>query len=148
MRSIFFERNGLLGLSVSMLIAAAACNQSNAQSPNSEAQASASADGALCQIPLPDGIPVPENLTIETCQQSGSMTTFRGGVQTRDGVDIVFSNLKATYHGAGFTVFDNTSGAVRSIIFGGSGHRKGEIQLNPKQSAIAVSINLYPEDME
>jgi len=76
------------------------------------------------------------------------MTTFQGKAQTRQQVDTVFADLKSTYKMSGFTLYDNSAGNIRSVIFGGAGHRKGEIQLNPKSGFLAVSINLYPEDMQ
>ncbi len=130
------------------MMAAAACGQTSAEPSPTPASPEASSSAAGCAIALPEGLPVPPNLDIETCQQSEKMTTFRGKAQTRQQVDTVFADLKSTYETAGFTLYDNSAGSIRSVIFGGAGHRKGEIQLNPKSGFLAVSINLYPEDMQ
>ena len=130
------------------MIAAAACGQTSAEPSPAPASPQASTTAPGCAIALPEGLHLPQNLHIETCQQTEKMTTFRGKVQTGQQVDTVFADLKSTYEAAGFTLYDNSAGSIRSVIFGGAGHRKGEIQLNPKSGYLAISINLYPEDMQ
>jgi hypothetical protein len=107
----------------------------------------ASAEPAACAIPVPAGVPVPEGLNIQTCSASEKITGFHGKAPLPAEVDASFAALKATYKADGFALYDNSHGKIRSVIFGGKGHRKGEIQLNPKDGYLSVSINLYPADI-
>jgi len=107
----------------------------------------ASAEPAACAIPFPAGVPVPEGLDIQTCSPSEAITGFHGKAPLPVDVDASFAALKATYKADGFALYDNSHGKIRSVIFGGKRHRKGEIQLIPNQGYLSVSINLYPADM-
>ena len=131
-----------------LMVMAAACGQTSAAPSEPGASLPAGSASSGCSIPLPDGIPAPENLVIESCQQSDKMTTFRGTARTAQDVDTVFWGLKSAYASAGYTLYENSNGKIRSAIFGGLGHRKGEIQLKPDTGFLSVSINLYPEDMD
>lgn len=127
------------------LVTAVACGQTSAE-PSASAQTPSSSAG--CAIPFPDGIPVPDGLDIQTCNQAKDLTGFHGKAPLPKDVDASYGALKAAYEAGGYTLYDQTSGKIRSLIFGGEGHRKGQIQLNPKEGYLSVSINLYPADME
>ena len=116
----------------------------SAPSPSGETPS----QGANCAIPFPDGIPVPDGLKIETCDEARDLTGFHGNAPLPKDVDASYAALKAAYEAGGYTLYDQTSGKIRSLIFGGEGHRKGQIQLNPKEGYVSVSINLYPADMK
>jgi hypothetical protein len=106
------------------------------------------AEPPACAVVFPAGIPVPEGLDIQTCSPSETITGFHGKAPLPADVDANFAALKATYKADGFTLYDNSHGKIRSVIFGGQDHRKGEIQLNPKDGYLSVSINLYRADMK
>jgi|TARA_R110002020_G_scaffold263353_4_gene477979 hypothetical protein len=127
------------------LVTAVGCGQTSAE-PSASAQAPSSSAG--CEIPFPDGIPVPDGLDIETCNQAKDLTGFHGKAPLPKNVDASYAALKGEYEAGGYTLYDQTNGKIRSLIFGGEGHRKGQIQLNPKEGYLSVSINLYPSDME
>ena len=126
------------------LIAIAACGQTSAEPATS--QTKTAKDG--CAIPFPSDVPVPNNLKIERCNESEKMTGFHGRASLSGNVDTQFKQLKAQYTANGYTLYDNSHGKIRSVIFGGKGVRKGEIQLNPKDGYLSVSVNLYPIDMK
>ncbi|WP_084418010.1 hypothetical protein [Henriciella litoralis] len=125
----------------------AACGQTNAESPDPQAASNGPATNS-CAIPFPTEIPVPDKLTIESCTPSEKITGFHGKAPLPGNVDTVFEALKADYAANGYSFYDNSNGKIRSGIFGGKQHRKGEIQLNPKDGYLSVSINIYPPDME
>ncbi|WP_156945385.1 hypothetical protein [Hyphomonas johnsonii] len=137
-----------LGALCAVAFGLTACGQTNADSLAPEQKANAASADAVCLERLPDEIAVPDAFVVETCTQSEKMTTFRGRATPAQDIDAVFGALKSTYKAAGFTLYDNSNGKIRSVIFGGSGHRKGEIQLNPKDGFLAVAVNLYPLEME
>lgn len=126
----------------------AACGQTSAESIAPAQEAKVASGDAVCVERLPDAIAVPEAFVVESCSKSETMTTFRGRAKPQQDIDAAFSALKSSYKSAGFTLYDNSSGKIRSVIFGGTGHQKGEIQLNPKSGFLAVSVNLYPAEME
>ena len=126
----------------------AACGQTNAEPPEHQGEAGALTAKIGCAIPLPAEVPVPDKLVIETCTPSDKITGFHGKAPLPKDVDVSFDALKASYAASGYTLYDNSNGKIRSFIFGGKGHRKGETQLNPQEGYLSVSINLYPEDME
>ena len=125
-----------------------ACGQTSAEPNAPEQDAKVAGRDAICLEDLPQEIAVPDAFVVESCSQSEAMTTFRGRAKPQQDIDAAFSALKSTYQSSGFTLYDNSSGKIRSVIFGGTGHRKGEIQLTPKDGFLAVSVNLYPADME
>lgn len=143
------RRRRIAGLALTMGIAmAAGCGKTSAEPSPPASPAPASSGAAGCAIPFPAEVPVPEKLTIETCTPSEKITGFHGKAPLPDRLDVAFDALKGAYTAGGYAVYDNSSGKIRSIIFGGKNHRKGEIQLNPKDGYLAVSINLYPASME
>lgn len=143
------SRRWIAGLALTMGVAmTAGCGKTSAEPSPPGALAPASSEASGCAIPFPTEVPVPEKLKIETCTQSEKITGFHGKAPLPDRLDSAFDTLKGAYTAAGYTVYDNSSGKIRSAIFGGKNHRKGEIQLNPKDGYLAVSINLYPADME
>jgi hypothetical protein len=133
---------------IAFAVGLAACGQTSADSIAPDLDTRPATASSVCAERLPDEIAVPDGFKIETCTQSETMTTFRGKATAGRDVDAAFIALKSTYKSAGYTLYDNSTGHIRGVIFGGTGHQKGEIQLNPKTGFLAVSINLYPADME
>jgi len=125
-----------------------ACGQTSAESIAPGQEAKAASRDAICLEHLPEEIAVPDAFVVESCSKSETMTTFRGRAKPHQDIDAAFSALKSIYKSAGFTLYDNSSGKIRSVIFGGTGHQRGEIQLNPKDGFLAVSVSLYPTEME
>ena len=130
------------------LVTAVSCGQTSAEPSAPSPGGETPSQSADCAIPFPDGIPVPDGLKIETCNQAKDLTGFHGKAPLPKDVDASYAALKAAYEAGGYTLYDQSSGKIRSLIFGGEGHRKGQIQLNPKEGYLSVSINLYPSDME
>ena len=126
------------------LAAAAGCGQTNAEPPATQSESNA----AGCAIPFPEGIPVPEGFDIQTCNQAKDLTGFHGKAPLPKNLDASYAALKSAYKAGGYTLYDQTNGKIRSLIFGGEDRRKGQIQLNPKEGYLSVSINLYPTDMK
>ncbi|MEZ5986073.1 MAG: hypothetical protein R3B94_08990 [Hyphomonas sp.] len=149
---MFFNlRTGRCGTLFAVLVClgfTAACGQTNAEPPEHQGEAGALAAETGCAIPLPAEVPVPDKLVIETCTPSDKISGFHGKAPLPKDIDASFDALKASYAASGYTLYDNSNGKIRSFIFGGKGHRKGEMQLNPKEGYLSVSVNLYPENME
>ena len=132
-----------LGVAV-CFVTAAGCGQTSAEPPATQSESNA----ADCTIPFPAGIPVPEGFDILTCDEAKDLTGFHGKAPLPKNLDASYAALKSEYQAGGYTLYDQTNGKIRSLIFGGEGHSKGQIQLNPKEGYLSVSINLYPADMK
>lgn len=146
-RSNKLKPSGML-CAVAFAFGLTACGQTSAESIAPGQEAKVASSDAVCLEHLPEEIAVPDAFVVESCSQSETMTTFRGTAKPQQDIDAAFNALKSSYRSAGFTLYDNSSGKIRSVIFGGTGHRKGEIQLNSKSGFLAVSVNLYPAEME
>ena len=130
------------------LVTTAGCGQTSAEPSVPSPSGETPSQSANCAIPFPEGIPVPDGLKIETCNEARDLTGFHGKAPLPKDVDASYAALKAAYQAGGYTLYDQTSGKIRSLNFGGEGHRKGQIQLNPKEGYLSVSINLYPAHMK
>ncbi|MEZ5938680.1 MAG: hypothetical protein R3C52_10750 [Hyphomonadaceae bacterium] len=134
-----------LGLATILLLGG--CGPTNAEQPPTGAGESTSGQ-ADCLTLLPEDLPVPRKLSISSCNTAGKMTGLHGKAPLPKDVDQAFAELKARFKDGGFTVYDNSHNDIRSLIFGGTDRRKGELQMRPKDGALSVSINLYPAKMK